>query len=1831
MRFLFAFPFALNVAARGRTHCLAVWLATLMGFTGSHVMAQTIDVGASGQPSYNYAIQVPPGVAGVVPSVGLSHDGGGVNGPVGYGWSLRGVSAITRCPQTRAIDGFTRGVAYDGNDKLCLDGQRLIQVDPSTGAVINESNTSATSSNPFQTGDALGLASGFREYRTERETFSRIRAYGSAAAAADGPLYFKVWTKAGQIYEYGTATNTMANATIPAQGRTATTAWVVSRISDGAGNYIDFQYDQRDTAWGSVSSSDTTSTTAATGREWNLSEIRYTGTSTSAPKNKVIFTYEDRPNAADLSSRQDRSETYHLGSKNVSIRRLSTITTALIADNGSLLPVKTVKLAYTNGTRSQRSLLRSITECGGAAQNRCLPPTTFTYTDGGGDAYVASAQFDNSGLATTALQDGSGDTGVLVGDFNGDGRSDLLVWSSTPSKSKLYTSNGNGTFAESTAFNLTTQKLFSNDGCYQSMVADIDGDGIADIIRFSTSTLPDGATCSSYGATEIYRGSATGAFQVLTLQGPTLQRKRAQVTDSCLLPRNTSGICEEPAEHPGWSAGANFYVMDVDGDGRPDILTTVLPALSNTADWVDPCKSQVCTRFYKGQGNGVFVEQATNLSNISIYVPPASGGGISSSAQLADLDGDGLQDLNGIATALQPDAKTDAAYLGMVNVFNQNYAYRSRGDGNFDATNDIQFPCNVFVDFNGDGRADCLYIASGTTTPRLMLFGAGNKLSNVNNFNLGTLKVKNDGYGVMAEDFNGDGRQDLLRWSNTASETQLYLSNGDGTFTASSTFNLNTDALQLRKSDMSSDFVVGDFTGNGNVELLRMKLSPTSGTSTSNHLFVKSDSTPPDLLKTVTTSSGLTTTLTWVPLTNSSSGNWARYVSDRNTAQAAVYPHLDITAPIYVVATRSEQTGVGTATSTTEYRYTGMKASYDSRGAQGFRETRQQTQASDGTSTLVSLTEFLQDYPYSGMPLRSATWLGALADAEVATPLSGSTYIYCNLAARANQTSATSTSPCALPAGARLVWPYLYRVSRSGVDLSGAQQPTEVTTTTYGDWGDPLTVEVKTTGTSVDLSQTFVKTTSNTYLSPITSCSSDTQCRWILGRLSTASQTNTSPSALQTLGASAGTAAAATATTGQAVLPVLSLTLIGGSTSTTVPTVANAIYRVSNNGLTAAQSVQYAVTGGLSLSGGPTSCAASTSDCGTVTVSSASSAGSYSGTLSATPSSGSGTSASVQLSVWTPAQLVVSNCVSASPTTAPTSATLTCSVSNSGQTPITSISYSSVSGVTVNGPTGACAGSSTCGTLTLTTSTAAGHYTGTVTVTPNSGGAASVPVDLTVLTPAQLAWSNCVSTSGTTAPNPATLSCTLTNVGGAAVSAISYSQISGSTVAGPSSCAGSSSCGSVVVTSGTSAGSYVGTLTATPNVGTAASVAINLQVLTPAQLVLSCSSPTITTSPTASVMSCAVSNSGQTAVKSITYGAISNVSINGPTGVCAGGGSCGTVTLTSSTAVGHYTGTLTLAPDTGTGASAGVDMTVYAAPVITSATLPSYQTVGQGGTLSWAASNASSTAASCTGQLVGSAAGSAAGGSLSVGASAAGTGTCTVTATNPAGASVSTTLASTVVAAPQFISFGVRFYPTATVQVGSTTSFQWIMTDAVSATVNCGGGATGSTTQSYTPGGELSGTLTVTGSYISSTAACSVVLVNAAGTSVGNSATLNVVAAGTTLTPSTTLDSFSTSANGSATHTYTITNTGAGSATGLAMKIQNRTGSGSGFFSVVSGGTCTSGATLGVGASCTVKVTWSAGCGAASNNTAELLVSSTAGGTPASITLSGSYSKGTCL
>ncbi|MBU2039152.1 MAG: hypothetical protein KKH95_08415, partial [Gammaproteobacteria bacterium] len=134
------------------------------------------------------------------------------SGSMGIGWSIAGLSSISRCPTDLTRDGFIDGVDYDDNDQFCLDGQRLVLVSGTHGA------------------DGA-------EYRTEINGFDKIIAQGSAG---NGPGSFKVWSRSGGIVEYGVSIDSRQEA----NGRDEIDRWNINAMKSSRGNTISYLYDK---------------------------------------------------------------------------------------------------------------------------------------------------------------------------------------------------------------------------------------------------------------------------------------------------------------------------------------------------------------------------------------------------------------------------------------------------------------------------------------------------------------------------------------------------------------------------------------------------------------------------------------------------------------------------------------------------------------------------------------------------------------------------------------------------------------------------------------------------------------------------------------------------------------------------------------------------------------------------------------------------------------------------------------------------------------------------------------------------------------------------------------------------------------------------------------------------------------------------------------------------------------------------------------------------------------------------------------------------------------------------------------------------------------------------------------------------------------------------------------------------------------------------------------------------------------------------------------------------------------------------------------------------
>ncbi|HEX6705225.1 MAG TPA: Ig-like domain-containing protein [Albitalea sp.] len=387
-------------------------------------LAGEVGVSGGGAAQYTIPIAIPPGTAGVLPRLALSYNSSSGNGVAGVGWSIAGLSVISRCGKDHAHENVRTGVTLTASDNFCLDGQRLI-LKPGTGAY-----------------GAPGS-----EYRTEIETFARVVAVGTQG---NGPASFLVTLRDGAQVEYGnTADSRVMLPAASGPGVSTPIAWSLNKAKDPRTNFYTVTY-------------------ATSAGQQVPARIDYTGNATSgrAPYNSVQFVYD--------TARTDVEAYYVLDVKVVNAARLINIKTY----TGATL-VKDYRIGYGTSAVTARSRISSVTECGDAGST-CLPPTTFAWED-------TSVNFNGPVIdyPPTSVEFGSLMKGDRGGDYwidlNGDGRPDHCI-------NDLVSSPTTGEYtSEQLLCSLTTPigttlvkvSTFTPYTSYQFV--DANGDGITDV------------------------------------------------------------------------------------------------------------------------------------------------------------------------------------------------------------------------------------------------------------------------------------------------------------------------------------------------------------------------------------------------------------------------------------------------------------------------------------------------------------------------------------------------------------------------------------------------------------------------------------------------------------------------------------------------------------------------------------------------------------------------------------------------------------------------------------------------------------------------------------------------------------------------------------------------------------------------------------------------------------------------------------------------------------------------------------------------------------------------------------------------------------------------------------------------------------------------------------------------------------------------------------------------------------------------------------------------------------------------------------------------------
>jgi hypothetical protein len=302
------------------------------------------------------------------------------NGEAGVGWTVQGLSKISRCPRIHALDGYAAPIRNDETDAFCIDGKRLVEVEKT-------------------------LDEGLAEYRTVIDSFARVIAYqgdgyqlpevrtrGRVAREKQGPDYFKVWTKDGRILTFGREPDSLL---LLHDG--VRTGWLLNRVEDRIGNQMTIHYDN---ALAKVPPAGTLPIQVRPAR------IAYTGIGNVAGNREVRFRYGQR---ADQELRYMQG-----GLAKLIEERLEAITTFVKGE-----PVKNYRLRYAPDRPQTPSRVEGITECEGDREERCKPETRFTYVEQSGFEQGSFPVFIPAAIQLDANGDGVPDFMDTTVEING--------------------------------------------------------------------------------------------------------------------------------------------------------------------------------------------------------------------------------------------------------------------------------------------------------------------------------------------------------------------------------------------------------------------------------------------------------------------------------------------------------------------------------------------------------------------------------------------------------------------------------------------------------------------------------------------------------------------------------------------------------------------------------------------------------------------------------------------------------------------------------------------------------------------------------------------------------------------------------------------------------------------------------------------------------------------------------------------------------------------------------------------------------------------------------------------------------------------------------------------------------------------------------------------------------------------------------------------------------------------------------------------------------------------------------------------------------------------
>jgi RHS repeat-associated protein len=696
------------------------------------------NVTPTGAATYSMKIEVPQGIQGLQPNLAVTYNSMGGMSNMGKGFTLSGISAITRTNQVPYFDDKWEAIDFI-NDKFALDGQRLFVVNGEYGE-------------------------NHAQYRTESYSPMIVTSKYSLGLGSNNPEYFIVETNEGQTLTYGKGRLSLHKfaGTGYSSDEVPAYMWLLSEVKDKNDNKMLYHYHAR-------------------GGEHYIQKIEYIN-SGSNYLGEVIFVHEEH----------DHPQKQYVGKGDITgyVKQSLLLKEIIIKLNGKIYR----KYIFDYFEDILPKLYQATVYDG---KNNSLNSTKFEWAgtiENELTVDVSEVTFDNSILKDelsknndTFKSEKSSLGTYIPWDYTGDSRTDMVV--ANYRRFNVYLNYQNRFIDRGfVRLNHTIESSFTS-----PLICDFNGDDIDDLL-FVNFVSKNGYIGDYYFS--FVKRMPTGTYDNVILEEENAVRNGGWKWNYQKIYCNTLGEDYKPLFLTGDFVGngknqicfgfnGQFHFFEYDEDNLIVKKSAIESALSsyhkdNIRPFIADFNGDGKADFFRCNSNGLvkiftFDEPLRNVVPITSF--QWSDYNTKPKVKLVDFNGDGSTDL------CYYDKSTSRWKYGIWNGNGFNFDDLPILTNNIDPDSDDHEV--FFADFNRDGIADILHAEKSTSksdefTSTLNFYFCDNSMNfkhvsrtenvDINNFISGYIDERD-----TPADIDGDGYYDILSYDELDAPVDLIM------------------------------------------------------------------------------------------------------------------------------------------------------------------------------------------------------------------------------------------------------------------------------------------------------------------------------------------------------------------------------------------------------------------------------------------------------------------------------------------------------------------------------------------------------------------------------------------------------------------------------------------------------------------------------------------------------------------------------------------------------------------------------------------------------------------------------------------------------------------------------------------------------------------------------------------------------------------------------------------------------------------------------------------------------------------------------------------------